>query len=203
MIYYSADYNFKSEALIDILPYNRREKALRIIPERDRQNCILAYLMLKYAYNEAYGNKSFEILTGKNGKPFIKNSDFYFNFSHCKNGVICAVANSPLGADIQNIKPFNLRTSQKVCTQDEINYIKISEKADEEFTRFWTLKESIVKCKAQTLAQMNNYSFESPQKSFYAHNKYFETYKPGENIISVCGDIKHHDIKNIMLADLL
>ena len=72
MIYFFNDYdNFSAEKFLKFLPKNRQEKFNKLKRKNDRDNCAVAYLLLRFALKE---NKieNFEIVIGENGKPFLK-----------------------------------------------------------------------------------------------------------------------------------
>ena len=43
----------------------------------------------------------FKIAFNENGKPYFENSNLYFNYSHSKNFLICALASDDVGVDIE------------------------------------------------------------------------------------------------------
>lgn len=82
------------------------------------------------------------------GKPYIKNSDIFFNLSHSGDYAICAVSNSEIGCDIEKIVRTEDKIAKKFFCQEEYLYIasQPNEQArKEEFYRYWTLKESFIK----------------------------------------------------------
>lgn len=90
------------------------------------------------------------IRTQKSGKPFIFGlPHIHYNISHCAGMVACAFADSPVGVDVEKIRPVKDNLIARVLTGDERVYLsRVS--ADEAsraewFTRFWTLKESYLK----------------------------------------------------------
>ena len=42
-----------------------------------------------------------EILINDNGKPYFKNSNIFFNYSHSKNYIACVISNYEVGIDIE------------------------------------------------------------------------------------------------------
>ena len=82
-----------------------------------------------------------EILRGEHGKPYFKDSDIFFNCSHCKFGAACIVADCEVGVDIQEIRKVKPAVIKRVCTDSEIESIK----TDEDFIRIWTMKEAYSK----------------------------------------------------------
>ena len=80
-----------------------------------------------------------EISLSKNGKPFFKNSKIFFNYSHSKNYVSCAISLSEVGIDIEEI---NSNISDKVAKK----YLD-DEKNPSKRLQMWVKKESYSKLK--------------------------------------------------------
>lgn len=202
MIYFFDNYDLINlEKADEILPQKRAEKFHRLKSKRDRQNCLGAYLLLRRALSE-HGIEDFEIILGENEKPFLKNnSDFFFNISHCENGIALALAKSPVGIDIQDIKPCNYKVMKRVYSDEETSYVINSDDIDRAFTRIWTLKESAVKCDGKTLANLKDYFFGNEEKSFNKFGKNFETLEEKNLIISVCGYENFYHTNQIKIVE--
>ncbi len=90
------------------------------------------------------------ITVGDYGKPYFKEyPDIHFNISHCDGMVVCALSDSPVGIDVENIGEVKDHILPKVLTPGEqeflFQYRQDTEKYKELFYRFWTLKESRIK----------------------------------------------------------
>lgn len=86
------------------------------------------------------------IQRGEHGKPFFpQHPGHHFNLSHTDTLALCALDDSPVGVDIQVIKPLRPRLPQRVCSGKELAWL--GEEADrwERFTQLWALKECRVK----------------------------------------------------------
>ena len=81
-----------------------------------------------------------EIIFNDNGKPYFKNSSFYFNISHSGNYIVLAISDKEIGVDIEKIK-MNEKVAKKICTESELKQIKTKD----DFTKIWVMKESYVK----------------------------------------------------------
>lgn len=141
---------FTSEMLteaIEALPAERREKALRFRFDDDRKLFVISYLILKAALRDEYGvTGTLEFEYEEKGKPYISgHSDIHFNISHCKNGVAVAVADAPVGIDIECIERIDLKVAPRVCNEEEYKMIMNSKDPKLEFCKLWTIKEAIVK----------------------------------------------------------
>jgi len=151
-VYLITDVENKDFAALDpfmrFLPSETRETALQFRRSIDRKNCILSYFLLQYALFKNYGICAFTLSNGVNGKPYL--SDYphiHFNSSHCDYGCICAIADSPIGIDIQEIRPFSWSIANRCCSVEEKQLLRNSADPAAEFTKIWTMKESYLKMK--------------------------------------------------------
>lgn len=95
----------------------------------------------------------------ENGKPYADNAKAEFNISHSGDYVICAVNDSPVGADIELIRSLSVYPD-KFFTDKEKAYIFKSHDKNETKRRFfeiWTFKEALIKMHGETLSKINDY----------------------------------------------
>lgn len=126
----------------------------------------LSIQMLKQIFLEFFEMELDEkqILQGSHGKPYYAgHKQIQFNISHCKRAVAVAVANIPLGIDVEVMRRVNYRTVKKCCNQKELTYVLgetdkeregssfLSEAETIRFLELWTLKESYVKMTGEGL----------------------------------------------------
>ncbi len=114
---------------------------------KDRKLSALAYILLRYALIEEKGiDEKVEFEFGSYGKPFIKGMpELQFNLSHSAKGIVCGLANTPVGVDIADINPSNLDCIKSAMHPSEQLAIKISNDKARTFARFWSMKESFFK----------------------------------------------------------
>ncbi len=108
--------------------------------------------------------------TGEHGKPYAVGCA-EFNISHSGNMVVCAVADNPVGIDVEMIKPINPGIVRKLCTESDNRYIygknspnETDEFSDEQLYRFyevWTAKEAYFKCIGTGIKNLKSISFEN------------------------------------------
>ena len=138
------------QSALPMLPEERRRKAMHYRQANDRKNCVIAYLMLKIGLKECFQIVDFTLDYGEHGKPYLAEyPDVYFNISHCSCGCAVAVADSPIGVDIQDIRSFSWEIARRVCCKEELELLERSSDRDREFTRIWAMKESYVKMTGQ------------------------------------------------------
>jgi len=150
MFIYQFDYlhlvsdDFVADYLLS-LPSERRERCERYRNQSDKKACIMAYLLLEAGLKERCGITSFSFVYNKYGKPYLKDQNIYFNISHCRNSVVCVIADFEVGVDIEYIRDFDINLARRICTENEIQQLTESENPAKLFCRFWTEKESCAK----------------------------------------------------------
>lgn len=134
-------------AAIDSLPQWRREKAVRFKFEQGKKECAFSYLLLCRGLDEMYGIKDKPMFEyGQHGKPVIAGrQDIHFNFSHCKNAIACVLSDKDVGVDVERVGRFNDDLARYVLSDDEYNCVVSSSAPDQEFTKYWTMKEALLK----------------------------------------------------------
>ena len=203
LIYFFDDYeNFSAEKFLKFLPENRLKKLEKLKRKIDRDNCVIAHLLLTFALKEN-GVKNFETVTGENGKPFLESGEKHFSISHCSQGVAVALGNSPVGIDVQEKNGFNERVAKRFFSEAENKFIKTAFDKEEAFTRLWTLKESVIKCEGKTLADIGGFSFENYEKFFEKYEKKFSCFCEKNVLISVCGNEYFDEIKIVKMEDFI
>ena len=137
----------KTEECIENLPLQRREKALKFRHELGRKQCVLAYLLLCNGLKSEYGITEMpDFEYGEHGKPsIIGHPDIHFNLSHCKTAVACAISDTPIGIDIESIRDAKESVIRYAMNDDEARQILSSSNPALEFTKLWTMKESVLK----------------------------------------------------------
>ena len=126
------------------LPQIRKQKILKCKQPEARKQSLGAGLLLGYLLKEL-GLRDSEIKFGPNGKPEMEG--IYFNLSHSKNMVICAVGEKTVGCDIEQICKVPEKVANRFFSETEIEYLskfKGQEKS-KQFYRLWTMKESYIK----------------------------------------------------------
>lgn len=203
MIYFFNDYyNFSAEKFLKFLPKNRQEKFNRLKRKIDRENCVVAYLLLRFALKEN-GIEDFEIVVGENGKPFLKSGEIFFNISHCAEGVAVALDTASVGIDVQEIGGFNEKVANRFFDESENKKINASPDKAKAFTRIWTLKESVIKCEGKSLTNLGEFSFGDYENIFEKYEKKFSCLSEKNVLISACGDRYFDKIKNVKTEDFI
>ncbi len=138
------------------------EKRQRIDKYRfanDKKRSIAAEMLAKTTIGKYLDipAEQIKLAQGKSGKPYVVNCNIEFNVSHCEEIVVCAINNTPVGIDIEKIKPINPSIIKKFFTPTEQEYIfgkspcveafstELNEMQLKRFFECWTAKEAYLK----------------------------------------------------------
>ena len=129
----------------------RQEKIDRFRFDADKKRSIAGEMLAKKMLAD-YLNITLEditILPDSNGKPYALGIDVFFSISHSEELVICALNESPVGADIEKIKEVKTSLIDFVCSEREKAYVleneHQSEQVNKRFYEIWTFKEAFIK----------------------------------------------------------
>ena len=119
----------------DISEY-RRMKISKLKRETDKKLSLGAELLLINALRKYYPDIAIplKINTGERGKPEI--SGAYFSLAHTGTVAVCAVADSPVGVDVEKTGRSNEGVARKYFSEKERQC---------GFSYIWTRKEAVVK----------------------------------------------------------
>ena len=135
------------EASLPLLSEQRREQVLRFKHILGRRTSVAAYLLLRKALLDVYGITEKPVFEyGEHGKPsIIGHPEIHFNLSHCKEAAICVVSNHPIGVDVESVREYKESLARYSMNDEELKQILNASRPDVAFTRFWTMKEALVK----------------------------------------------------------
>ena len=88
------------------------------------------------------------VSVNEHGKPYLPDvPGVHFSLSHSGSMAMCAIADSPVGCDIQELSAARCgeRVARRFFTPAEYARITAAAAPEREFVRLWTLKESYVK----------------------------------------------------------
>ena len=140
-------WGFDLEKSLSEISAQRRDQALKFRHEQGQRLCVLAYQLLKQGLREEYGiedNPVFEY--NEHGKPaIVGHPEIFFNLSHCKEAVVCAISDQPVGIDVESIREYKESLVRYTMNEEEVKASEASENPAAAFIRFWTMKEATLK----------------------------------------------------------
>ena len=121
---------------------------------------------------------------GEYGKPYVRDHEgWQFNISHIDGLIVIAVADCPIGIDVEKIREPDYRIAKRFFTKAENEYIDSDvEGRDVRFFEIWTKKEAYIKYTGKGLRE--------GLKSFDVTlmKKMFQTKRVGKYMVTLCLD---------------
>lgn len=136
----------EAAAMLALLPGERRERLLRVQQAERRREPLCAYFLLRRALWEQYRWKEIpKIARTRQGKPYFPAfPQVHFNLSHTAGAVLVGLAGSPLGVDIERVRPVGRRVMRRLAAAD----------TEEAFFRTWVRREARSKRSGAGIAAM-------------------------------------------------
>ena len=107
---------------------------------------IFAHQKLKEILQNDFNYQLTNLSYNKYKKPYLTNSDLFFNISHSKDIVVIAIDTSEIGVDIEFYDRFEEKNMNKIFSEKEVEQITKSNNPHKEYSKFWCMKESLLKC---------------------------------------------------------
>lgn len=149
------------ERALTLLPPSRREKAQRCVRAEEKHLSVGASLLLLRAVRDAgIPAETFADLPplslGRHGKPFFPDlPGFCFSLSHAGHYAMCAASDTPVGCDLEAVRPFDVRVAKRFFSPEEYALTvsfpaaegasPVSDPRAAAFCGIWTRKESFIK----------------------------------------------------------
>lgn len=122
----------------------RNEKISRKKTPHAKLQSIGAEMALIKAVTHFYPDAKLPISYNRNenGKPYLTDYPLCISISHSGDYAVCAVSDTEVGIDIQQIRKANFRIAKRYFTSEECEYIGNDELR---FFELWSKKESYLK----------------------------------------------------------
>ena len=119
--------------------------------------------LLRRMYREMTGGDCPEIRIADRGKPYFVSGNWHFSISHTKNHVFCALSQSPVGLDAEEMdRQVNFRLAEKILSESEKVRFEAATDKREALLKLWVLKEASVKLTGEGLRGYPNHTDFSP-----------------------------------------
>ena len=118
-------------------------------------------LLLKQMYEELTGEEMPPIEKAPRGKPYFPGSDLHFSITHTKTTVFCAVSDTEIGIDAEDLtRKVSPALAEKILSPGEYTQYEAlpEEERNEALLRFWVLKEAAAKCSGLGLRGYPNHT---------------------------------------------
>ena len=169
------------QAMLPMVSEQRREQALQYKHAFGQYACLKSYLILQDLLREHYGIEGDLVFSyNEHGKPMLKEvSNIHFSISHCKEAIAVAVADRPVGIDVETLRMPSEALAEKVMDKGEKLRFDISDTPEDFFTALWTAKEAVMKCRGTGIVME-----ELPEILYKVRDEMIiETTRPYPNIV--------------------
>ena len=156
--------------MMAILPDARRER-LEKLPKEKHQEVLCAYLLLRMALWEQRGWRDLpRIEVDELGKPFFPDyPDTHFSLSHTAGAAAAALADMPVGVDIERVRPVSVRAMERIA----------GVRTEAAFFRSWVRREARVKRTGSGIVTMMRTEAPLNRGEFYYEVDSFHGYAAG------------------------
>ena len=170
--------------------YRRREDALR---------CLAGEALLRHVL----GTGQFTVEKAENGKPFLSGrEDFHFNLSHADHWVVLAWGGTPVGVDVEKIRPDTdiAAVSRRFFHPQEQRSIREAPDMGRRFFEIWTAKESYLKYLGTGLkTDLRSFSVMSLPPQLHLHQRSLK----GDCVLSLCAEDESCTLEQLPVQALL
>ena len=126
----------------------RQKRVNEIAAEDDRKRTVAAELLARRVVGEKLGiaPEQVALTVDENDKPRIEGDPMYISMSHSGAWAVCAVADKPVGVDVEVIRGAQEKFIDRVCSEEEQKYIRYGDAGCfQRFWECWTAKEALFK----------------------------------------------------------
>ena len=162
---------------------SRKARIDRLRREEDKLRSLASELLVYRLLETHYGISSTQLHCKDNGQPYLSDCGLHVSISHCGKALACAVSDSPVGIDIERIRPMDLRICRHVCVPEEMNYLLANTQMTElgacsdpvilrRFFEIWTAKEAYYKKCGTGITDLKGINTLSLQRQIYTEDDY-------------------------------
>lgn len=180
----------------------RQKKIHRYRLDKDKKTSLFAGLLLRYMLVETWPflKDSLQFCLGQNGKPYLADHpSCHFSISHSANVVAVAVAENPIGIDVEKTGRALDSLAKRYYTPKEQDYIQNSDNPRESFYEIWTRKEAFIKMTGEGLCRPLD-SFEVLEDSRYKSWMLHQLRTEESYAVSLCSE--KYNLNSIELIEM-
>lgn len=163
---------------------SRKARIDRLRREEDKLRSLAAELLVYRLLENHYGITSAKLHCKDNGQPYLPDCGLHVSISHCGEALACAVSETPVGIDIERIRPIDLRICRHTCVPEELAYLLGDQQTEElgdcsdpdtlrRFFEIWTAKEAYYKKCGTGITDLKRINILSLQRQVYTVDDYF------------------------------
>ena len=180
----------ETAALEQILPQERRERLNRQRVREKREQALCAYGLLALALRRRFGWQYLpRVGWTEQGKPLFPDApDIFFNVSHTDGAVLAGIADSPIGVDIERIRPVGQRIVERMGAE-----------TPEAFFDLWVRQEAQGKRSGEGIASvLSGKAFPETEEPYFELRP-FEGYVAG---VALTEEIRPPEVQTVSMEEL-
>ena len=164
--------------------------------KKEQSKDLIKHIFKKY-YN--FDLNQDQISLGKNGKPYLKSGEYFYNLTHTDGLVMLAVSDKEVGIDAEKFRDHDFsKVIEKYATSGEKQRIL----TNKDFLCLWTKKESFVKyLGGNAITDAKTVTFEQNYPVFKGEKQDVNTFSIGlnEHVFSVTSPYNEYDNFTLIL----
>lgn len=107
----------------DTLTPSRKVHIDRLRRREDQVRSLAAEVLVQQLLQTHFHITDAALCRGDSGQPYLTGCDLFVSISHSDQKVACAVSQTPVGIDIEKIRPVDLNLCRHVCVEEEKQYV--------------------------------------------------------------------------------
>lgn len=141
----------QKDLYMQFLSEERGKRVSRCKSSKAALECMQTGLFLRYGLEQIENGLYEQVVTGENGKPYIRGNPFYFNISHSHRYVMLLISDVPCGIDVQKQIPYKEKLANRVLHTKELAVIDHFREMTSSalLTLLWSGKEAYLKYTGQ------------------------------------------------------
>ena len=150
------------EKYLGMMDNTRRCRIERKRNHEDRLRSVAAEMLLRQALSEKFGiyEDAVRILNDERGAPYVDGENIHVSISHSGDYAVCAISDTPVGIDIEKVRPICARVAIGTFSAGEMEYLdtdgnEFSDGALVRFYEIWTAKEAYSKLDGSGISLKN------------------------------------------------
>ena len=180
----------------------KKVDAYRFLPDKVASAAV--FCLLRLALKEQYdwdGNCDFGF--GVYQKPYLlSRADVRFSLSHDRRGVGVCLSDSDVGADVQELFPYEKALAERILSPRERALFDRLGPDDGLFTRMWTMKESLGKKRGDgVFTVLESTDFSQVSGDCRVGDDYYTVGNIGDLYYAVCSE-KPESVRFVDLEEL-
>ena len=147
---------------LGLMSPERRERVLKKALQKERVRSVAADMLLRKALSESFctDEDDIKILEDERGAPYVDGIDVSVSISHSEDYAVCAFSHTPVGIDVERVRPICARVATGTFSASETEYLGAdgNELSGESLVRFyeiWTAKEAYAKMTGNGISLKN------------------------------------------------